>query len=67
MQRSTLGISGSIARQFQDSAMTPLLALMAILMGIFAILVTRSYANKTEFFVKDELKFKKTAYFWPVI
>ncbi|WP_192021268.1 efflux RND transporter permease subunit [Shewanella sp. WPAGA9] len=36
----TLGISGKIAQAFQSSAMTPLIALLAILLGLFAIVVT---------------------------
>lgn len=36
-----LGISGRIARAFQSNALTPLLALVALLMGLFAVLVTR--------------------------
>ncbi|MEQ1801180.1 MAG: efflux RND transporter permease subunit [Gammaproteobacteria bacterium] len=35
-----LGISGRIARQFLRSELTPLLALAALLMGVFAVLVT---------------------------
>ncbi len=35
-----LGISGRLARQFQDNALTPLLALVALLLGLFAVLVT---------------------------
>jgi len=35
-----LGISGRIARQFQNNAITPLLALLAVLMGLFAIMMT---------------------------
>ncbi|MFM2060267.1 MAG: hypothetical protein RLY71_4652, partial [Pseudomonadota bacterium] len=35
-----LGISGRMARLFQDHATTPLLALMALLLGLFAVLVT---------------------------
>jgi multidrug efflux pump subunit AcrB len=35
-----LGLSGSLARRFQDSKITPLLALTGILMGFFAIVVT---------------------------
>ncbi|EJN6829428.1 efflux RND transporter permease subunit [Vibrio cidicii] len=35
-----LGISGRIAAAFQNSAMTPLLALVGLLMGIFAVVVT---------------------------
>ncbi len=36
----SLGISGRIAAAFQDSRMTPLLALVAFLLGVFATLVT---------------------------
>ncbi|MBI2307873.1 MAG: efflux RND transporter permease subunit [Rhodocyclales bacterium] len=36
----TLGISGRIAQAFQSSPMTPLLALVAFLLGLFAVLVT---------------------------
>ena len=35
-----LGFSGAIARKFQDSKITPLLALTGVLMGLFAIVVT---------------------------
>ncbi len=35
-----MGISGRIARQFQDSEITPLLALAGLLLGLFAVLVT---------------------------
>src|SRR5512134_1170057 len=35
-----MGISGRIAAYFQDSRLTPLLALVALLLGLFAILVT---------------------------
>jgi len=35
-----LGISGSVARAFQANAITPLLALVALLLGLFAVLVT---------------------------
>lgn len=35
-----LGISGRIARQFLTSQITPLLALVGVLMGVFAVLVT---------------------------
>ncbi len=34
------GFSGTIARRFQNNALTPLLALTALLMGIFAVTVT---------------------------
>ncbi len=36
----SLGISGRIAAAFQESRMTPLLALVAFLLGVFAVLVT---------------------------
>jgi multidrug efflux pump subunit AcrB len=35
-----LGISGSIARRFQNTEITPLLAVVGLLLGLFAILVT---------------------------
>lgn len=35
-----MGLSGRIAAFFQDNALTPLIALLAILLGLFAILVT---------------------------
>ena len=35
-----MGISGRIAEVFQRSQMTPLMALMAFLLGLFAVLVT---------------------------
>jgi multidrug efflux pump subunit AcrB len=35
-----VGVSGRIARYFQDSQLTPLLALVAFLLGLFAVLVT---------------------------
>ncbi len=36
----TLGVAGRLARAFQDNALTPLLALVALLLGLFAVLVT---------------------------
>ena len=39
-QAERLGISGVIARTFQANAITPLLALVALLLGLFAVLVT---------------------------
>ncbi len=36
----SLGISGSIARRFQNTEITPLLALVGLLLGLFAIMVT---------------------------
>ena len=39
-EAGSLGISGRIAAAFQSSRMTPLLALVAFLMGLFATLVT---------------------------
>ena len=35
-----LGIAGRISSFFQEAHLTPLLALIAILMGIFAVLIT---------------------------
>jgi multidrug efflux pump subunit AcrB len=35
-----MGLSGRIAAFFQDNALTPLIALLAILLGLFAIVVT---------------------------
>ncbi|AOW11662.1 multidrug transporter AcrB [Hydrogenophaga crassostreae] len=35
-----LGFSGSVARMFQGNAITPLLALVALLLGLFAVMVT---------------------------
>ena len=35
-----LGLSGRLARAFQANALTPLLALVAMLLGLFAVLVT---------------------------
>ncbi|MGA9573109.1 MAG: efflux RND transporter permease subunit, partial [Lysobacterales bacterium] len=35
-----LGFSGRVARLFQDSQLTPLLALTALLLGLFAVIVT---------------------------
>ncbi|HGX91879.1 MAG TPA: efflux RND transporter permease subunit, partial [Candidatus Tenderia sp.] len=40
MKESRLGISGAIARKFLVNEITPLLALVGVLMGIFAVLVT---------------------------
>lgn len=39
-QNSPLGISGRLAASFQNSALTPLLAIVALLLGFFAIAVT---------------------------
>lgn len=36
----SLGLSGSIAKTFQNNALTPLLAMFGLLLGFFAILVT---------------------------
>ena len=36
----SMGISGRIAALFQSAQITPLLALVALLLGIFAVLVT---------------------------
>ncbi len=41
MERSEeLGFSGALAKRFQDSKITPLLALTGLLMGLFAIAIT---------------------------
>ncbi|MGL1959168.1 MAG: efflux RND transporter permease subunit [Colwellia sp.] len=40
MHADNLGISGRIAKAFQESQITPLLALIGLLLGIFAVLVT---------------------------
>jgi len=40
MSNGSLGISGAIARRFLTTQITPLLALVGLLMGLFAILVT---------------------------
>ena len=37
---ANLGISGRIAQTFQANAITPLLALLGLLFGLFAIVVT---------------------------
>jgi multidrug efflux pump subunit AcrB len=39
-QQEPLGFSGSVARRFQANAITPLLAIVALLLGAFAVLVT---------------------------
>ncbi|HET7159157.1 MAG TPA: hypothetical protein VFI62_09185, partial [Burkholderiales bacterium] len=38
--KNTLGISGRVAAFFQSAQITPLLALLALLLGAFAVLVT---------------------------
>ncbi len=35
-----LGFSGQVAKRFQDNELTPLLALAALLLGLFAVLIT---------------------------
>ncbi|NDP39338.1 MAG: efflux RND transporter permease subunit [Rhodoferax sp.] len=40
MTPKPLGVSGRIAAAFQSNALTPLLALVALLLGLFAVLVT---------------------------
>ncbi|MBL1320627.1 MAG: efflux RND transporter permease subunit [Methylophaga sp.] len=40
MSDKPLGISGRIAKAFQDTEITPLLALIGLLLGLFAIMVT---------------------------
>ena len=39
--RGHLGLAGRLAATFQRSAITPLLALVAVLLGLFAVLVDR--------------------------
>ncbi len=39
-QANRLGVSGRLAAAFQSNALTPLLALVALLLGLFAVLVT---------------------------
>jgi len=39
-EHESMGISGRIAAAFQSNALTPLLALVALLLGLFAVLVT---------------------------
>ncbi len=40
MSASRMGISGRITQKFQNNAITPLLALVGLLLGLFAVLVT---------------------------
>ncbi len=40
MMTAKLGISGRLTRQFQDTQITPLLALIGFLLGLFAIFIT---------------------------
>ncbi|MFT7413553.1 MAG: multidrug efflux pump subunit AcrB [Methylophagaceae bacterium] len=40
MSEQKLGISGRIAKQFQDTEITPLLAVIGLLLGIFAVFIT---------------------------
>ena len=37
---NSLGFSGGVARRFQNNALTPLLAITALLMGLFAVAIT---------------------------
>ena len=37
---SKLGFSGGVAKRFQATQITPLLALVGMLLGIFAVMVT---------------------------
>jgi len=39
-KKQKLGISGSLAARFLQTEITPLLALVGLLLGLFAILVT---------------------------
>ncbi len=38
--KTTLGLSGSIAHRFLHTQITPLLALLGLLLGVFAVLIT---------------------------
>ena len=40
LENSKLGVSGRIARYFQSAQITPLIAIVAMLLGLFAVLVT---------------------------
>lgn len=40
MSNNKLGFSGSIARKFQATQITPLLALLGMLLGVFAVMIT---------------------------
>tara|TARA_R110001606_G_scaffold361754_5_gene515018 strand:+ start:7461 stop:10673 length:3213 start_codon:yes stop_codon:yes gene_type:complete len=40
MNEQKLGISGRIAKQFQDTEITPLLAMIGLLLGLFAVFIT---------------------------
>ncbi|MFY7941142.1 MAG: hypothetical protein ACOVOX_09565, partial [Burkholderiaceae bacterium] len=40
MSEQKMGISGRIAAAFQSAQITPLLALVAFLLGVFAVMVT---------------------------
>ena len=44
MNEQKLGISGRIAKQFQDTEITPLLAMIGLLLGLFAVFI---YASRT--------------------
>ncbi len=37
---TSLGISGSLARRFQNNPLTPILAILGLLLGIVAVLIT---------------------------
>ncbi|MFM1988381.1 MAG: hypothetical protein RJA99_1338 [Pseudomonadota bacterium] len=39
-QATAMGVSGRVARAFQSARITPLLALVALLLGVFAVMVT---------------------------
>jgi hypothetical protein len=41
-----MGVAGRIARYFQSARITPLLALVALLMGLFAALVNRGRKSR---------------------
>ncbi|MEY3428318.1 MAG: Multidrug resistance protein MdtC [Pseudomonadota bacterium] len=39
-EAQSFGFAGQLAAKFQNNALTPLLAIVALLMGLFAVLVT---------------------------
>ena len=41
-----LGISGRLARIFQDNPLTPILALVGLLLGLVAVAITRARKSR---------------------
>ena len=54
-----LGISGRIALRFQSSDITPLLALVGLLLGLFAIAITPLHLDLT---YQDQLERFESAF-----